>query len=247
VFTIMNEPELKVYPRTLVCRALITTLDAILQAEKDVGVTGNLVALTATFAYTRLGGPPALGQMMNLHQCIMNPQDTPTLYTPRNDVLNAYRTRFVNSFNTASPHLSVQREVLDVYNRSGFWDDNLKIPVFIGEYHSVKVPLEEDLTSMQQKIIPKYPFFMGVTFFEYQVRYDKGGSETEFGMFGLGGCKLMKMHFLGENYSVWDLTQNHDHHSLHHDKIDTIVAKAFGGNADSSRLGNPICGALSEM
>jgi len=152
----------------------------------------------------------------------------------------------VNSFNTASPYFSVQSEVLNVYNRSGFWDHNMKMPVFIGEYHSVKFPLQEDLTSMQ-RIVSEYPFFMGVTFFEYQVRYDKGGSETEFGMFGLGDCKLMDMHFLGEDYSVWDLAENHDHLSHSLEKIDTIVAGAFGGKADASRLGNPICGALREM
>jgi len=246
VFTIMNEPELKIFPRTLVCRALITTFDAILQAEKDVGVTGNPVAFTVTFSFAKMSGPPALGQMMDLHDCIMNPQTEPTMYTPRNDVLDAYRTRFVNSFNTASPHFAVQKEFFDVYNRSGFWDHKLKMPVFIGEYHSVNFPLQKDFTSMQ-RTVSEYPFFMGVTFFEYQVRYDKGGSEKEFGMFRLGDCKLMDMHFLGEDYSVWDLMESYDHLSPSQEKMDGIVARVFGGNADVSRLGNPMCGALKEV
>jgi len=240
VFTIMNEPELKIYPRTLVCRALITALDAILQAELDVGVTGNPVAFTVTFSYATTSGPPALGQMMDLHRCIMNPQAAPTLYTPRNDILKAYRTRFVNSFNTFSPYFNVQSEFLNIYNRSGFWDHNLKMPVYIGEYHSVKFSLQEDLSQMQ-RIVPEYPFFMGFTFFEYQVRYDKGGSEEQFGMFGLGDCKLMDLHFLGKYYSVWDLTENKDPLSRRQEKISTIIATVFGGNIDVSRLNNPIC------
>jgi len=246
VFTIMNEPELKIYPRNLICRAMVTTFDAILQAEKDVGVTGNPVSFTVTYSFAKLSGPPALGQMMDLKRCMENPHAAPTLYSPINDVTTAYRTRFVNSFNTASPHTAIKKEFFDVYNGSGFWDENLMIPVFIGEYHSVHVPLQQDLLNMSGMVL-EYPFFMGYTFFEYQIRYDKGGAELEFGMFGLGNCEVMPMKFAHKNFTVWDITENFDHRSRNREQMDAVVAKAFGGTADTSLLGNPHCGALKEI
>merc|ERR1719464_246171 len=97
---LMNEPDLSIHPRSLVCRAMISAFDAVLQAEKDVGVTGNPISITVTYSYAAFHGePPALGQMKTLHKCIMDPTAPPTNYEPKNDVTQAYKDRFVNSFN----------------------------------------------------------------------------------------------------------------------------------------------------
>jgi len=238
---LMNEPDLAVHPRRLVCRAMISAFDAVLQAEKDVGVTGNPVSITVTFSYAVFNGPPALGQMKDFHECILDPSGPPTRYTPRNDVLRAYKARFVNSFNTANPALSVKNEFLDKYAEAGFWTEELKIPVFIGEYHSVFVDLEEDLPSMMKAAVEdrsKHPFFLGYSFFEYSVRYDKGGSEEKFGIYGFGQCAISHMNFSGKVYNIWDLVPQLDKDS---NLMDRALSAAFGGSTASLSLGPKSC------
>ena len=86
------------------------------------------------------------------------------------------------------------------------------LQVFIGEYHSVHGSMEEDLTEAVQKLgparigatgapgaqllanlrlakSPRYPYFMGYSFFEFSRSYWKGGPEMEFGMFGALVCQ----------------------------------------------------------
>jgi len=228
---IMNEPDLKLMrTRTLMCRALITALDGMLEAEKDLGVTGNPVAFTATMSFAVDGGPPGLGQMAELYRCVQDIKGWPTYYTPKNDIEKAYMERFVNSFNTANPASSVQHEFLDKYMSSSFWTHSVKIPVFIGEYHDVHHPVEYDMKHILRVAQdPKYPFFMGVNFFEFSVRYDKGGTEMDFGMFGFGHCDIATLPLGGKNYSVWNLDAAR--RNRFGEDISLAVAKAYGGKA----------------
>jgi len=55
------------------------------------------------------------------------------------------------------------------------------------------------------------------------------------------------MKFAHKNFTVWDITENFDHRSRNREQMDAVVAKAFGGTADTSLLGNPHCGALKEI
>ncbi|CAE8685803.1 unnamed protein product [Polarella glacialis] len=208
---ISNEPDLKVKPRSLTCRAMVSSWDAILQAEKDLGVTGNPIAFTVTFTFASWGaGAPGLSQMQDFYHCLKNPGAAPTLYTPKNDVLKAYNERFVNSFNTNNPAADVKRLLIDKYARS-FWNSALKIPLFIGEYHSTYKAVRQDLKDMMAVASDqRYPFFMGLNFFEFSVRYDKGGSEMNFGAFGYGNCLLSNMNFSGDVYSIWNLVPTKD-------------------------------------
>ena len=78
---------------------------------------------------------------------------------------------------------------------------------------------------------------VGISFFEYQVRYDKGGSEMSFGMlgpqtselqafvksgrvcrvrFGLGAQKIASMNFFGVPFPVWCLPESIDAHGVCH-------------------------------
>ncbi|CAE8596328.1 unnamed protein product [Polarella glacialis] len=236
---ISNEPDLKVKPRSLTCRAMVSSWDAILQAEKDLGVTGNPIAFTVTFTFASWGaGAPGLSQMQDFYHCLKNPGAAPTLYTPKNDVLKAYNERFVNSFNTNNPAADVKRLLIDKYARS-FWNSALKIPLFIGEYHSTYKAVRQDLKDMMAVASDqRYPFFMGLNFFEFSVRYDKGGSEMNFGAFGYGNCLLSNMNFSGDVYSIWNLVPTKDKVG---DSMDAAIADVYGAGAVPLRLKSSNC------
>jgi len=172
-------------------KALISAFDAVLDAERDAGVeiaaVGRLPNFTATLSFAvcrscaRFSTNPALGQMWELRVAMKYPQSWG--YTPRNDLWTAYRTRFVNSFNTANPASDIRHMFLNSY------DQHFEgTPVFIGEYHSPEkqVVLSEDLPAVLDIARDSSTLLQGIAFFEFQVRYDKGGPETMFGMFGLG-------------------------------------------------------------
>ncbi|CAJ1396150.1 unnamed protein product [Effrenium voratum] len=237
---ISNEPDLKVHPRTDVCRAMISSLDAILQAEKDLNVTGNPIALTVTFSFASFGkDPPGLGQMEELYGCLQNPEAAPTNYTPKNDVLSAFKQRWVHSFNTAAPGHVVEELFLDKYHKSSFWSEEMKIPLFIGEYHSVHVGAKDDLPILVgDALSPKYPFFRGYNFFEFSVRYDKGGSEEAFGMFGYGDCPLLDMNYSGQVYTVWNLVPSPDKYGY---PLSVALSNAYGKGKKLPKLRNSPC------
>lgn len=183
---LMNEPDLKFPegPRSY-CKALVSAFDAALDAEKEVGVAGLAPAFTATFSFgvcpgcAAYGTKPALGQMIDLRSAMKRPETVG--YTPRNDIWAAYRARFINSVNTANPATDIRWLFLNDYD-TVFRD----VPVFIGEYHSPRtVDQKRDLETVLSIAEDKSTMLIGVSFFEYQVRYDKGGSEMTFGMFGL--------------------------------------------------------------
>jgi len=227
---LLNEPDLKVHPRQLTCRAVASAFDAVLQAEKDLGVTGNPVAFTATFSFGLFDGKaPALGQMQEFYECLKDVHAAPTTYTPRNDLLAAYKARWVNSFNTANPAPSLKELTLNKYG-AVFWNDEVKIPLFIGEYHSVYVDNRPDLKEMVGLIhSAEYPFFMGFSFFEFSVRYDKGGTEEAFGMFGYDNCALAHMNYSGQVTTVWGLTLVKDRAG---DYLSEALAAAYGGESN---------------
>jgi len=103
-------------------------------------------------------------------------------YKARNSLWQAYRQRFVNSFNTASAAHTIRPQFMDAYHVS-FRD----VPVFIGEYHSPKAEeLEKDLETILNIADDKSSLFTGLSFFEFQVHYSKGGSASRYGIFDLG-------------------------------------------------------------
>ena len=138
-------------------------------------------------------------------------------------------------------------EALHVLSHAMMEASNFSTPVFIGEYHSTHVDtkketLNDSLQSFAElsrapgpegshgpgykEQLPGHglnllrgltPCEVGVSFFEFQVRYDKGGSEMLFGMsatskllaalsglrFGLGAQEITTMRFFGVEFPVW--------------------------------------------
>jgi len=54
-------------------------------------------------------------------------------------------------------------------------------------------------------LVKNSELFFGISFFQYQVAYWKGGSEMDFGLFGLGSYLITEMQYYGETFKVWCL------------------------------------------
>mmetsp|Transcript_57939 Transcript_57939/g.163598 ORF Transcript_57939/g.163598 Transcript_57939/m.163598 type:complete len:722 (-) Transcript_57939:277-2442(-) len=209
---VINEPDLKIPSDTtiggasqprLMCRAIISAVDAMLDAEREAGLTGPGINFTATFSFavclqcSRFNSMPALGQTWQLEDAMLNP--TQYGYQPRNNLAEFYRTRWTHSFNTQNTADVVQQEFLSVYE-----DTFRSTPVFIGEYHSRGSDLAADIPAILE-LSRRSVLFAGISFFQYQVAYSKGGHEMEFGMFGLGDFVTAHMPYFGSDYSIFCL------------------------------------------
>jgi len=240
---VMNEPELKMpnidQPFTWT-RALISAIDAMVDAEKEFGVLGPLPNFSVTFSFgicaACIGGDgmalgrntqPAIGQMLELRRAMLHP--AAWNYSAKNDLAHIYKTRFTNSFNTNNGASELEALFLDAYE-AHFPD----VPVFIGEYHATGVNILGDLRALLD-ICSRKPVIVGVSFFEFEVRYDKGGSETAYGIFGLGDQTFLTMkHFFGHSYPVWCLTEIPDPEAAQ--SLPEEVAMAFGGDFEIKNL-----------
>jgi len=206
-----------------------------LQAERDVGVAGKLIAFTVTYSYANFYGVSGLGQMEMLYACMKDPAGK-GLYNPKNDISWAYLGRFVNAFNTYSPANDIRGQFLSEYSRSVFWKGKTQIPVFVAEYHAPSHSQVRDLPDMLSSSGDgHYPFFFGYCFFEFQARYDKAQNaehEMTFGMFGFNTkCTIGEMIFFGNKYPIHAL---YSRRGIEGHPVPSAVAKAFGG--DSARV-----------
>jgi len=231
---LINEPDLKVsndsgvvaHP-SVFCKAIISAFDAVLEAEKEAAVVGPLPNFTATFSYgvcysckniTR--EVPAFGQMVALREAMRNPESVG--YTPRNDLWDAYQQRFTNSVNTENPADEYKRYFQDRY------DAHFQgTPVFIGEYHAPLWDQREDLPKIMDLSTDNSSLLFGVAFFEFQVRYDKGGvGEMSFGMFGLGDHELGHLYIKNDKMTVYCLKPIRGHAG---EVLHVALAKALNG------------------
>merc|ERR1719223_1928197 len=226
---IINEPDLKM-PHDAdigdlhgvfdMCRAIISALDGMLDAEKEAGVEDPLINFTATMSYAvclscaNFPGKPALGTISQLHDAMHNPKKYG--YEPRNDILTAYKTRFTNSFNTQNPATDLEQQILDDYVK--FFPST---PVYIGEYHHVGANQIEDL-SIVFDLIEQIPLFLGISFFEFLVAYWKLGSERAFGMFGLGNDTKIDMPYYTRTYPIYCLEKTYP-------DLSQAVTHVYGG------------------
>jgi len=239
-FNILNEPDLKVpsttdiggpeEPRKM-AKALVSSFDALLDAEKEIGVSGPLINFTATFSYAicancvSFGGKPALGQMAELDDAMRNPEEYG--YTPINDITAAYLGRFTHSFNTQNPATDLQGQFLADYTEAF-----PSTPVYIGEYHRVGADQVDDLSTILA-VAQQNPLFLGISFFQYQVAYMKTGTEMDFGMWGLGDTVLAEMSYLGTTYNIYCLTPQDSPGQ----DMPSSVATVYGGDGvDASTL-----------
>lgn len=230
---VVNEPDLKLpgikEPRSF-CKAVISAIDAIVSAEGEMNVTGRLINLTVAFSFgicteckqPSSGQKPGLGQMLELRNAFLHPEQYG--YQPRNDLTEVYSTRFTNCFNTANPATDMRPLFFDQYQQNF-----PSVPVFIGEYHAAQFSVSqlEDFQEML-RIADGDPLLVGVFFFEFQVRYDKGGAEMNFGMFGLGDYAVTHLTFGSGSYTAWCLTPVEDSSSGM--AMPAVVAEVFGGD-----------------
>jgi len=212
---LMNEPDLKMEtgfiqgapgPPANFLMAQLSALDAVLDAEREAGVVGRLPNFTVAFSFakcplcSRFKNHPSLGQMWELRLAMQRPQLYG--YVPRNNLWAAYQARFVNSFNTANSARDVRSLFLEAYDASF-----QGVPVFIGEYHSpFFFDQQVDLEEILELSTNTSSMLAGICFFEFQVRYDKGGGEMNFGMFGLRFDQTIAvMDIADRKYSSWCL------------------------------------------
>jgi len=227
---LMNEPDLKFFPINepkYFLKALLSAFDAVLDAEKEMDIHGPRPNFTATFSFGVCPGcsnftkDPAIGQMIELRSAMKDPASVG--YWPKNNLWKVYQERFVNSLNTANPAADVARMFLRLY------DGNFQsTPVFIGEYHPPQVDQRKDLELMLDIARDPRTMLQGVSFFEFQVRYDKGGAEMDFGLFGLGSTNIAGMRIGGEWYTGWCLTPQRD--PITSSLMPDDVAHVFGGH-----------------
>lgn len=192
---------------------------------------GELINITATFSYAvcivcdEFSHLPALGQIATLVDAMLNPESYG--YEPKNNITEAFLNRWVHSFNTNNPARDLKAQFFDHYP-----DTFGNTPVFVAEYHSVilqylGITLEEDL-ALVMDLVSSSEVFFGISFFQYQVAYWKGGSEMDFGLFGLGNYLIAEMPYYGQKFSVWCLEPQVSH-STPGASLPQVLTKAFEG------------------
>lgn len=204
---LMNEPDLKFTDPYQYCKVIVSAFDAVLDAEKEFGVLGPAPNFTATFSFgicprcQRFQRRPSLGQMHALREAMRDPSSVG--YVPHNDIWFNYVTRFVNSINTANSFLDLRRMFLGIYD-----NEFQGTPVFVGEYHAPNYADQaSDIAGALSLAANASSMLTGISFFEFQVRYDKGGSEMDFGMFGLSESESVAPVTLNYNdFKAWCLT-----------------------------------------
>merc|ERR1712012_1250071 len=63
-----------------------------------------------------------------------------------------------------------------------------------------------DLDGIMEIVTDRSTLLLGISFFEFQIRYDKGGGEMSFGMFGLGAVPISSTNIKTRSYTSWCLT-----------------------------------------
>jgi hypothetical protein len=233
----INEPDMKlpdISQPHLWSKAIVSALDGMLAAEEDAGVVGSRPNFTVTFSFTvcgaacpQFGQKPGLGQMIMLRDAIYNPGKYG--YQPQHDLGLLYRTRFTNSFNTGNPSWELPGLFLNDYE--GQFQDT---PVFIAEYHCPNQDTRSDVAKIL-KIANSSRLLVGISFFEFLVRYDVGG-HLDFGLFlpvkqtkVLPASPMNDMQYFGGHFSVPCLAPK--------DAQPALLATAYGGNySDVDRL-----------
>ncbi|CAK0876935.1 unnamed protein product [Prorocentrum cordatum] len=236
VVVLINEPDLKLSHDSGVvaspekfCKAIVSAFDAVLDAEKEVRALGPAPNFSATFSYGvcyECAGidktMPAYGQMRELRKAMKKPSSVG--YAAKNNLWAAYHERFVNSVNTEN-----RAEDYQEFFQLRYDAEFQGTPVFLGEYHAPPFDQVEDLQSIIKIAENRSSLLTGLSFFEFQTRYDKGGvGEMSFGMFGLGDTTLGSFNMYDKEVQAYCLTSTRagvGNHVVHH-----ALAKAFNGS-----------------
>jgi len=224
---VINEPDLKlpgIQEPEKFCRAILSSIDAMLDAEDALNITGPRINFTVAFSFgvctacPDFATRPALGQMAVLRDAFEDPEAVG--YVPRHNLTEFYEERFHNSFNTANPAAHVREMFLNTYER-----EFPSTPVMIQEYHSPFEEVQSDLEAILE-MAQGSALLQGVSFFEFHVRYDKGGSEMDFGMFQLGDYPVKSFDYFGDAFAAWCLVPASTKAG---ENMPQAVAKAYKG------------------
>merc|ERR1712087_625687 len=230
-------------------KRLISAADAVFAAEQTAQIRGN-VNLTSCFT-TALA--PTFGgedQPWTIYHGFLSMDrwiQTPTLvdYTPRSgsvaDLAEELDRRWVHCVNAQIPWGAMKGMLADHHAQ---W---LPRPWFIGEMgfngaHSDDI--ERELDAMHTYALEAHGF-LGTFFFQFQTAYFKGGSELNYGMFGLGAPQVGRTaQFGNQDFPVHCLTSRQwafeQPNSWCMDECNhraKAVARAFGGEIS----GNGVC------
>lgn len=210
IINVMNEPDfLGDDGEFNYLKAMVSAFDGIITAEKQRKVepwtNGKLPKLTMTwsFATSSLGvdvcderhfiedktaecGPGTIF-MIQFYRVLSDPVNTVN-YNPRNsDLMDHYQKRFINSVNLFNEPAYIETALLEPYRKLSMFKD---IHLFFGEWHNnpnlpfTETALRDALTKLTGP--PSEPPLVGASYFQYQIAYNKNGTERNFGMFALG-------------------------------------------------------------
>lgn len=257
---LINEPDYKLPGLTeplKFTKALVSAFDAVLDAEKEFGVKNPQLKFTVTFAFgicdqcrsykeieKKYGTKnlPGICQMLDLRSAMYDPSVVG--YTARNDLKAAYDARWENSFNTANEAPDIEPFILDYYDE--LFPDT---PVFIGEYHKPGIQQAKDFKAIldiarnDTDKNGRKNKLLGISFFEWDVRTDKGGAEMEFGMWATGNYTIDTINFGDEGgaHDVKCLVPAMD--KVSGETMPEVIRAAYGGagvpDGDYSMLCQP--------
>ncbi len=162
---------------------------------------------------------PGLGQIWTLKDALLNPQKYGV--ESKRNFTEFFQTRLTLSFNSGNPSDEIQSLFLKYYEESF-----PNTPIFVAEYHNPGNPhLERDLVNML-KIAEKSSLLMGISFFEFQNRYDQAG-HLIWGMFDpqRSSHQQRQVKFEEISMDVPCLSPVFDHRSTIPEKL----ALAYGG------------------
>lgn len=226
-------------------KAVLSALDGTLTAEKKAGIK-NPVNLTTTWSFgvfesidKKVNGPGYFG-FQDMEASTMDPSIADG-YKPKNDDLRtAYMQRWVHGVNVQAPFDYVYETISAQYGPYS------KAPWFIGELGEGNQDfptMSKDLKDCVERA-KQDENFLGAATFQFQTAYQKGGSETHFGLFALGKTKL------GEENVCLSLPDGGEHCETHEVYCTTpvldflpvalrnraaAVAKAWNGTLPKSR------------
>lgn len=200
-------------------RVVVSALDGLLSAEETLRIVGPRPLLTATASYAtcpacksvKQGFPgtdartPFLPIIADYFLAFQDPQGFAG-YKAQHKLMDVYRTRWVNSFNTPRPAAALC-ETEDRALLSYASGPVGNVPIFIGEFHHPLQTAHEfyadiikvrrltqrtDHAALCGKVLSP---LVGFNIFEYQVSYWKGveaeaGAAMQFGIWGLGNKTL---------------------------------------------------------
>jgi len=206
VLVIADEPDVKMVRagegqarQEHYCRAIVSAVDGLLDAEREAGVTQGLPKLTAAFSFIECGAEcgehgaiPGLGQMAALHRAFLNPQSV--RYSPRNDIRQAYLDRFVHGLNAGRATVSELKRFQTAYDHHFQGRPNLITEGPTGEPSQV-LQLTQTPGTMSR----------GAVLADFQTRHDLAGMEGQSSLFNLGQRDLGRVDFFGTRTPVWCL------------------------------------------